>query len=168
MSDTAPHVSRLASWLNERTKGQHTPAAFYRFHRWLYVRSGGRFGHGLIGTASLVLTTTGRRSHRLRRTVLAYARDGDRYVITASNDGLDADPGWLLNLEAAPLVTLQVARRSRPATATVVRPSDPDYPRLWALVNAANHDRYIGYQAKTQRPIPLVALQPDPVPPTSV
>ena len=78
MSDTAPRVSRLASWLNERTRGRPTPAAFYRFHRSVYVRSGGRFGHGLIGTASLVPTTTGRHSHRLRRTVLACARDGDR------------------------------------------------------------------------------------------
>ncbi len=165
MSDAVPHVSRLASWVNERTKGRPTPAAFLRFHRWVYLRSGGSLGHGLIGAPSLLLTTTGRRSHRPRVTVLAYARDGDRYVVTASNDGRDADPAWLLNLEAAPLVMLQVARRRRRGTATVVRPPDPDYPRLWAMVNAANHDRYTGYQAKTRRPIPLVALQPDAVPP---
>jgi hypothetical protein len=32
---------------------------------------------------------------------------------------------------------------SAAGTATVVRPPDPDYPRLWALVNAGNHDRYM-------------------------
>jgi F420H(2)-dependent quinone reductase len=163
MSDAVPQVSRLASWLNERTKGQHTPATFYHFHRWAYLRSGGRLGHGLIGAPSLVLITTGRRSQRIRATVLACARDGDSYVVTASNDGLDADPAWLLNLEAAPQVTMQVARRRRQGTATVVRLPDPDYPRLWELVNAANHDRYTAYQARTGRPIPLVIVQPDAV-----
>jgi deazaflavin-dependent oxidoreductase (nitroreductase family) len=165
MSDAVPHVSRLASWLNQRTKGRPTPAALLSFHRWIYLRSDGRFGHGMMGAPSLLLTTTGRRSRQPRVTALIYACDGDRYVVTASNDGRDADPAWLLNLEAAPLVTLQVGRRRRRRTATVVRPPDPDYPRLWALVNAGNHDRYTGYQAKTQRPIPLVTLQPDAVPP---
>nr|WP_264159873.1 nitroreductase family deazaflavin-dependent oxidoreductase [Actinomadura montaniterrae] len=32
----------------------------------------------------LLLTTRGRRSGELRRTALAYERDGDRYVLAAS------------------------------------------------------------------------------------
>jgi hypothetical protein len=43
-----------------------------------------------------------------------------------------------------------------------VVPSDLDYSRLWAVVNNMknNKDRYIGYQKKTSRPIPVVRLTP--------
>ena len=44
--------------------------------------------------------------------------------------------------------------------ASVVTSDDPDYLRLWGLVNAVNHDRYDGYQSKTIRPIPLVVVRP--------
>ncbi len=45
-----------------------------------------------------------------------------------------------------------------PATARVVQAADPDYPRLWKLVNERNHGRYARYQTRTTRAIPLVAV----------
>jgi hypothetical protein len=45
-------------------------------------------------------------------------------------------------------------------TAVPVLPDDPDYARLWRIVNANNADRYDGYQARTSRPIPVVRLTP--------
>ena len=45
-------------------------------------------------------------------------------------------------------------------TATAVLPDDPDYARIWALVNKDNSDRYSGYQTRTTRPIPVVRLTP--------
>jgi deazaflavin-dependent oxidoreductase (nitroreductase family) len=156
---TSTQVPRIASWVNRRTKGRPTPAAFLRFHRWLYLKSGGHFGHGLIGAPCLVLTTTGRRSAVHRSTVLVYAREDDRYVVAASNDGLDRDPSWLLNVRAEPNVKLQVGCYLLDGTARVVERSDPDYSRLWSTVNTVNHDRYDSYQAKTSRPIPLVIVE---------
>jgi F420H(2)-dependent quinone reductase len=132
----------------------------FRLHQGLYERSGGLVGHRLIGVPTLLLRTTGRRSGRVRTATLVYASDGDAYVVVASNDGLDAEPAWLLNIRADPRVTVQVARRRAPATATVVERSDPDHARLWALVNRVNHGRYDGYQAKTDRPIALVSITP--------
>jgi deazaflavin-dependent oxidoreductase (nitroreductase family) len=161
----APAVPRIASWLNERTKDKATPAALLRLHRWLYQKSQGRCGHGMIGASCLVLTTTGQRSHEPRVCVLAYARDAERYVLTASNDGLDRDPAWLWNVRAEPSVTVQVARRMIMGSAQVVERASPDYLRLWSLVNAANHARYDGYQARTARPIPLVVIEPSPLGP---
>jgi hypothetical protein len=38
------------------------------------------------------------------------------------------------------------------------RPDDPDYARLWKLVNDNSGNRYDAYQKKTTRPIPVVAL----------
>jgi hypothetical protein len=47
-------------------------------------------GQARPGMNDLLLTTRGRRSGKLRRTALVFARDGDdRYVVTASNAGAD-------------------------------------------------------------------------------
>ena len=39
-------------------------------------------------------------------------------------------------------------------------PSDPDYERLWKIVNGNNKDRYTAYQKQTSRPIPVVVVTP--------
>jgi deazaflavin-dependent oxidoreductase (nitroreductase family) len=91
---------------------------------------------------------------------LVYARDGDRYVVVASNGGQDRPPGWLFNVSAEPAVSIQVATEAIDATAGVVEAADPDYDRLWRLVNANNHNRYDAYQRKTERRIPLVIVTP--------
>ena len=76
----------------------------------------------------------------------------------ASNGGDDKPPAWLHNLKAQPRVEVQVAGDRRPATARVLERGDPDFERLWRLVNDNNSDRYDGYQANTQRRIPVVVL----------
>jgi hypothetical protein len=44
--------------------------------------------------------------------------------------------------------------------ARTVLPEDPDYSRLWQIVNENNSNRYAAYQTKTSRPIPIVVLTP--------
>ena len=129
-------------------------------HEKLYIASGGRVGHKMIGVPTLLLRTTGRRSGATRTNGLVYALDGEDYLVVASNGGSDRAPAWLHNLQANPAVEVQVGRERRPATARVVESSDPEYPRLWQLVNANNRDRYAAYQEKTARPIPVIALTP--------
>jgi deazaflavin-dependent oxidoreductase (nitroreductase family) len=141
------------------TAAQSLQRAYLRVHQALYERSGGLVGHRLAGTPSLLLTTVGRRSGRPRTVALIYARDGADLVLVASNHGLDP-PAWFLNLAANPAVRLQIARRRTDGHARVVAPGDPDYPLLWRLVNDANRHRYEGYQARTERPIPLVVVTP--------
>jgi F420H(2)-dependent quinone reductase len=41
-----------------------------------------------------------------------------------------------------------------------VSPGDPEYDRMWQMVNKNNANRYIAYQKKTSRPIPVVVLTP--------
>ncbi len=89
-----------------------------------------------------------------------YARDGDGYVVVASNGGADRPPGWLFNIEAEPAVEIQVGRGRHRATARIVRSRDAGYPRLWKLVNDKNYGRYNRYQARTARPIALVVITP--------
>ena len=131
-----------------------------RVHEKLYVASDGRVGHKMIGVPTLLLRTTGRRSGQTRTNGLVYARDGRDYLVVASNGGAEKAPGWLHNVRAKPEVEIQIGRDRQPGTARVIEPSDPDYDRLWKIVNENNKDRYYAYQKKTDRPIPVVALTP--------
>jgi deazaflavin-dependent oxidoreductase (nitroreductase family) len=132
--------------------------AFLRLHQAIYERTDGRIGHRMVGVPSLILRTTGRRSGLTRTAVLAYGRDSDGYVVVASNGGQDRPPAWLHNVSASPDVEIQVGRRRAAGHARIVQAGDPDYPRLWRLVNEMNHGRYDGYQRLTERPIALVIL----------
>jgi deazaflavin-dependent oxidoreductase (nitroreductase family) len=131
-----------------------------RLHEQLYVRTDGRVGHRMIGVPTLLLRTTGRRSGATRTNGLVYAHDGDDYLVVASKGGADEHPAWLHNLRANPDVEIQVGRERRKGTARIVEPSDPGYERLWGIVNENNRDRYRTYQAKTARPIPVIAITP--------
>ena len=131
-----------------------------RLHQRLYVATDGRVGHGTIGVPTLLLRTTGRRTGVTRTNALVYARDGDDYLVVASNGGADRPPAWLHNVRANPDVEIQVGRERHQATARIVEPSAPDYERLWKLVNDNNRDRYRAYQEKTSRPIPVVVVSP--------
>ena len=136
-----------------------------KLHQLLYERSDGRTGHRMLGVPTLLLRSTGRRSGAQRCNALVYANDGADYVLVASNGGSDQAPGWLFNVRAEPAVEVQVARHRIPGRARVLERGDPDYDRLWRLVNDNNHGRYDAYQEGTQRPIPLVVVSASKAPP---
>lgn len=130
-------------------------------HQAIYEATGGLIGHRILGVPTLLLRTTGRRSGKTRTNALVYLADGDRRIVVASKGGDDRPPAWLLNLRADPSVEVQVGRAKAPARATVIEAGSEDYDRLWRLVNESNGGRYDSYQARTERPIPLVALSED-------
>lgn len=131
-----------------------------RVHDRLYKATDGRVGHRMLGVSTLLLRTTGRRSGVERTNSLFYARDGADYLLVASKGGADEPPAWLLNLEAEPEVEIQVGRQRQKGRCRVIGSSDPDYARLWKIVNDENSDRYSAYQEETSRPIPIVAVTP--------
>jgi deazaflavin-dependent oxidoreductase (nitroreductase family) len=131
-----------------------------KVHERLYKASDGRIGHKMIGVPTLLLRTTGRKSGQTRTNALVYAKDGNDLVVVASNGGADKPPAWLFNLEAKPEVEVQIGREKHAATARALRPGEPDYDRLWEIVNDNNKDRYNGYKKMTERPIPVVVLTP--------
>jgi deazaflavin-dependent oxidoreductase (nitroreductase family) len=114
----------------------------------------------MIGVPTLLLRTTGRRSGETRTNGLVYARDGEDYLVVASNGGAERHPAWFHNLRANPDVEIQIGRERRPATCRVVDPSSAGYERLWKIVNENNRDRYSAYQEQTARPIPIVVITP--------
>jgi F420H(2)-dependent quinone reductase len=138
-----------------------------KVHERIYKATDGRVGHKMIGVPTLLLRTTGRKSGQTRTNALVYAKDGDDYLVVASNGGADRPPGWLFNIEAGGDVEVQVGRERQKGTARSLRPDDPDYERLWKIVNANNKDRYYAYQKQTDRPIPVVAVSPGGAPAAS-
>ena len=103
----------------------------------------------------------GRRQDRQARTTsLTYGRDGDDYLVVASKGGSPRAPGWYHNLKADPNVEINVGPKRFGVTAQPVLPGDPDYDRLWKIVNKVNKGTYAQYQKRTSRPIPVVRLTP--------
>src|SRR5512132_4742285 len=100
-----------------------SPQGWVARHIRRYLDSDGADGHEWRpGVYTLLLTTRGRKTGKLRRTALIYGRDGDRYLVVASNGGSRTHPSWYLNLTADPEVEVQVgadkfAARARTATA---------------------------------------------------
>ena len=142
------------STLTEKALG-----AFVRVHDAVYQRTGGLLGHRIPGAPnSLLLHTVGAKTGLPRTNTLSYALDGDTYLVVASNVGDRRSPGWFHNLKAREDVEVNVGRQRFAATAQAVLPDDPEYARLWRIVNANNADRYDGYQAKTDRPIAVVRI----------
>lgn len=95
-----------------------------------------------------------------RTSALVYARDGEDLLVVGSLGGADRAPGWLHNVRARAQVVVQVKRHRFPAVAEVIEPGEDVYDRLWQLVNQDNGGRYVRYQARTCRPIPVVRLTP--------
>ncbi|HUO37294.1 MAG TPA: nitroreductase family deazaflavin-dependent oxidoreductase [Mycobacterium sp.] len=131
-----------------------------RLHDTLYRSTNGRIGHRMLGVPSLLLHTVGAKSGKPRTASLVYARDGEDYLVVPSASGAPRAPGWYHNLKANPDAEINVGTKRFAVTARPVKPCDPDYDRLWRIVNENNKNRYIGYQTKTSRPIPVVVLTP--------
>jgi F420H(2)-dependent quinone reductase len=131
-----------------------------KLHHKIYTGTGGRIGHKMLGVPTLMLRTTGRRSGQTRTNSLVYAKDGDDLLVVASNGGADQPPGWLHNLKANPDVEVQVGTERQTARARVIERDDPDFERLWRIVNDNNSGRYDDYQRQTDRQIPVVAITP--------
>ncbi|MFF0055788.1 nitroreductase family deazaflavin-dependent oxidoreductase [Streptomyces microflavus] len=121
----------------------------------LYESSGGTKGTTQLGVPCLLMDYVGRRSGAVRRTVLMYGRDGEDYLIVASNGGSDRPPLWYLNLRDNPGVELRVGTERFPAVAATLPAEEKArvWPRLVELF-----PRYAQYQASTGRDIPVIRL----------
>jgi deazaflavin-dependent oxidoreductase (nitroreductase family) len=152
---------RTSPKLRNRATGlRRLSVAWSRLHVRLLRLSKGRlrFGFMLAGKLPvLALTTTGRKSGTKRTTPVAYLREGDAYVVIASNAGVDRPPAWLLNLQANPDCEVDAAGDRMRAHA---RRADPEEQRrLWARFAEENAD-FEAYQSYTERELVVVILEP--------
>jgi deazaflavin-dependent oxidoreductase (nitroreductase family) len=133
-----------------------SPRGWVAEHVRRYVETDGRSGHRWSGVDTLLLTTRGRATGKLRRTALIYGEDGGRFIVVASNGGSKGHPNWYRNLEADPGVHVQVGSDTFDATASTAA---EERERLWSLM-ASIWPAYDDYARRTKREIPVVVLTP--------
>ena len=131
--------------------------AFSASHRVWYRLSKGRLGGSFRGAPAVLLTTTGRLTHKERTWPLIALRLGDDYALAASNGGHDKNPAWFNNLVANPTVTIQDGGRTITGYARVtngVERSDL-YAQFVELYSGYND-----YTQATKREIPVGIVSP--------
>ncbi len=109
---------------------------------------------------TLLLTTIGRKSGKLRTRALPYQVDGGSMVVIGSNGGGPKDPDWVWNLRANRAAWACV-RRKRVAVHAHVAAGD-ERQRLFDMI-IARRDSLARYQERAStfgREVPLVVLEP--------
>ena len=122
-----------------------------------YRETDGEVGYLWRGVPTLLLTTTGRRTGQATTTPLIFGRDGDRYVLVASQGGAPEHPGWYRNLVKEPEVELQVKAEHVLGRARTAEGEERE--RLWRDM-AQIWPQYDDYATRTERVIPVVVVEP--------
>jgi len=127
-------------------------------HTELYRLTGGRIGHRIPGMPPmLLLDHVGAKSGTKRTAPLLYIEDPPNVVVVASKGGYPKHPAWYYNLRANPETTIQIGSERRPVRARVAAPHERE--RLWPMAVEV-YSGYRDYQARADREIPLVILEP--------
>ena len=122
-----------------------------------YLETNGEVGHMWNGVPCLVLTSTGAKSGQPRQSAMIYGRDGDNYLLIASQGGAPTHPNWYHNLVAHPEATINVGPDEIQVRASTAEGAERD--RLWKVMTDV-WPNYDVYQTRTDRVIPLVVLEP--------
>jgi proline iminopeptidase len=132
-----------------------------------YLASGGTEGHMYtisrpgspeLTVASLLLTTTGRKSGEKFIFPLFYGDSGSSYFVIASKGGAPEHPGWYRNILADPMVEVQVGTKKMHAKARTA--TGAERAKLWEQA-VGFFPPYADYEKKAAgREIPVVVLDP--------
>ena len=143
--------TQLPDWIKDHVT-RYLESAGTDGHMWDSTFAG---GPGPIPT--LLLATTRRRTGQAHTVPLIYAKTEGGFVVVASRGGTPQHPDWYLNLVADPNVSIRVATDVYDATARTASPDERD--ALWRQM-AEIFPPYNDYQARTDREIPVVILEP--------
>ena len=130
---------------------------FARANAFLLQITNGRLGSRMGKQSVLLLHTVGRKSGKSYTTPLSYYRDGENYLIVASNWGKEDPPDWFRNLVRHSRTTIQVKDTTLQVEAR--QAEGEEYQRLWEVVIRQN-SQYLEYQKTLTRRIPIVILTP--------
>lgn len=117
----------------------------------------GRVGGPFEGASMLLLHTIGARSGEERVNPVVYQRVDDAVAIFASKAGAPTNPAWFHNLVANPDVTVEIGVETLPMRARVAQGEERD--RIFARQKEVMPG-FADYEAKTERAIPVVVLEP--------
>ncbi|KAF0844998.1 nitroreductase/quinone reductase family protein [Nocardia caishijiensis] len=118
-----------------------------------FRENGGRVGGDYAGATLLLLTTTGAKSGKPHVVPLGALYRGD--VLYVSSFIEDRYPAWYHNAKANPTVTIELGGEKFTAEADVLTGERYDEFAAWALTE---NPLLAEYQAKVDKPLPLVVL----------
>jgi deazaflavin-dependent oxidoreductase (nitroreductase family) len=118
---------------------------------------GGEVGGTFEGTPLLLLHTIGARSGQERINPVMYQDlGGGRVAVFATKGGEPTHPDWYHNLVANPDVTAEIGTDTRHFRA---RTAADEREPIWTK-QKQDYPGFAGYEAKTDRQIPVVILEP--------
>jgi deazaflavin-dependent oxidoreductase (nitroreductase family) len=123
-----------------------------------YEATDGREGGTLEGRPVVILTTTGAKTGKIRKTPLIRIEQDGVYAVVASAGGAPENPAWYRNVVADPAVRLQDHEQVHLVRAREVHGEEK--ARWWRVADD-RWPHFPEYRAKaTGREIPVVVLEP--------
>lgn len=123
-----------------------------------YEATNGRDGGTLEGRPVVILTTTGAKTGKLRKTPLIRIEQEGSYAVVASAAGAPNHPAWYHNLIADPVAQLRDRENIHTVRAREVHGEEKTH---WWRVAEARWPHFPEYRAKAAgREIPVVVLEP--------
>ena len=140
-------------------QGEYAPssAKWVRDQVQEYESSGGTAGTTLRGVPTIVVTSMGSGSGKLRKNPVMRVEHGGSYAAVASKGGTPAHPAWYRNLVEHPLIEVQDGTAKGDFTA---RELSGDEREVWWSRAVEVWPDYAEYQTKTDRQIPVFVLEP--------
>ncbi len=140
-------------------QGEYAPssAKWVRDQVQEYEGSGGTRGTTLRGVPTIVVTSVGAGSGKLRKNPVMRIEHDGRYAAVASKGGAAENPAWYRNLVDHPLVEVQDGTSRGDYTARVLE--GEERAQWWDRALQVWPD-YAEYQTKTDRQIPVFLLEP--------
>jgi deazaflavin-dependent oxidoreductase (nitroreductase family) len=136
-----------------------TTRLFYALHRVIYRLSGGRIFSRSLGCPVVLLNTTGRKSGDPRTAPIFGFRKGESIVVVPSNAEKKHTPRGISTSQpscqpsgTSPFGAGNTAVKAREATSE-------ERERLLPFL-ASQYDGYQVYRERTDRPIPVIILEP--------
>lgn len=134
--------------------------AMNTFHRTVVAVTGGKLGATMGSMPVFKVTTTGRVSGQPRTVLLtAPVHDDNQWVFVASKGGDDRHPDWYRNMVAEPRFQIEPVDGGDTITLVARTATAEEKAGLWPQIVAA-YRGYDGYQARTDRDIPVILATP--------
>lgn len=147
-------ATSAGTWLLSRTLPQ--------FDRFLKRVSGGRLTlprvMSAVGAPIVKLTTTGAKTGTERNVPVLGLKDGERWIVVASNWGREEHPAWYHNLKANPEVKLTFKNQTGQYVAQELTGEERE--AYWNRIKDVNPSLDTYQQRAGDRQIPIVALTP--------
>src|SRR5262249_41747519 len=121
------------------------------------LRANGGNAPSMGGATLLILHTIGAKSGEGRLSALRYRERGGDLESFAPHAGAPVNPAWFHNLVAHPDVTVELGGETRAVRARVAGTDERN--ELWEW-NKQDYETFADYEAKTDRTIPVVILEP--------